>query len=137
GRAPPGDQRPDPHQEQQRQPERSQEEVVIGTPDRHGLTPDRLGDEREGDSPEDRQREGDEQEVVVEKGRLARDDRLELRLRAQQRETPEDERERGRRDEADEAEEPWADRALRERVDRDEDAGACEERAEDRQAQGE
>ena len=96
--ATPRDERPDPHQQQQRQPERVQEEVVVrlARPSR----PRRVtacGQDRIDDAPEDRQRERDEQQVVVEERRLARDERLEPRLRAQQRQPREDERERAER----------------------------------------
>ena len=84
-RPPPGDERADPHQQQERQPEAVQEEVVVGL--RHGtrLAAQRLGEEWIRHAPEDGQAERDEQQVVVEKGRLARDQRLELRPCTQQR----------------------------------------------------
>ena len=98
--APPGDERPDPHQQEQRQPEDAQEEVVVGRPDRHRLAAHGLGEQRERDPPEHGQREGDEQQVVVEEGRLARGERLEPRPRPQQRQPPEDHRDREERDQA-------------------------------------
>ena len=80
-RAPPGDQRPDPHQQQQRQAEDAEEEVVVRAAHDDGLAPHRLRDDRPGDAPEDRQAERDEEQVVVEERRLARDERLEPRAR--------------------------------------------------------
>ena len=70
-RSPPSDERADPHQQQQGQAEDLQEEVVVRRPDGHRLTANRVREEREGDAPEDGQREGDEQQVVVEEGGLA------------------------------------------------------------------
>ena len=67
----PCDQRADRHQEQERKPERAEEEVVIGTPDRARLALHELGDDREQHTPEHGQAERDEKQVVVEKGRLA------------------------------------------------------------------
>jgi hypothetical protein len=60
-RAPPGDERADPHQQQQRQPEHAQEEVVVRPADRDRLAAHRLGEQRIGDAPEHRQAERDEQ----------------------------------------------------------------------------
>ena len=76
-RAPPGDERPDPHQQQQRQPEDAEEEVVVRPADDDRLAAHGLGEDRADDAPEDRQAERDEQQVVVEERRLARDERLE------------------------------------------------------------
>ncbi len=132
-RPPPGDERTDAHQQDQRQPEGMQEEVVVRLRDRARLTAHRLRQQRIHDAPEDRQAERDEQQVVVEERRLARHERLELRSRAQQRQPVVDEPDRKDGADADEAEEPAAERALRERVDRVDHARAREERAEDRE----
>src|SRR5439155_1704157 len=51
----PGDERSDPHQQEQGKPEDAKEEVVVRARNRHGLAAYRLGEEREGDAPEDRQ----------------------------------------------------------------------------------
>src|SRR5436190_304150 len=66
----PGDERADPHQQQERQPEDPKEEVVVRAPEDDRLAADRLREERVHDAPEDRQTEGEEQEVVVEERRL-------------------------------------------------------------------
>ena len=102
--------------------------------DGYGLAAHGLGRIGNDDAPEDRQAERDEQQVVVEERRLARDERLELRLRAQQRQPPEDER--AARPATTKQMKPrnhGADRALRERVDRVDDARARQERAEERE----
>src|SRR5581483_11705050 len=109
----------------------AQEEVVVRPADRHRLAAERLRQQRVADTPQDGQAERDQQQVVVQEGRLARDGRLEPRPRPQERKPPEDEPEAAGGDQTDEAEEPWADRALREGVDRVDDARASEERAED------
>jgi len=49
--APPRDERPDPHQQQQRQAEHAQEEVEVGRADGDRLPAHSLGEQREGDSP--------------------------------------------------------------------------------------
>ena len=131
----PGDERPDPHQQEERQTEAVQEEVVVRLRDRPRLAAHSLRQQWVHDAPEDRQAERDEQQVVVEKRRLARDERLELRPRAQQRQAHVDEDHGEGRHEDDEAQEPAAERALGERVDRVDHPGAGEERAEDREAE--
>ena len=107
-RAAPGDERPDPHQQEQRQAEGAKEEVVVAGTEDPLLAEDRLVQDRIGDAPEDRQRERDEEQVVVEERRLPRDERLEPCSRPEQRQAREHERERPGDDEADEAEEPRA-----------------------------
>ncbi len=137
-RAPPRDERPDAHQEQQRQPEDVQEEVVVRLRHRPRLTAHRLREHRLHDAPEDRQAQRDEQQVVVEERRLARDERLELRLRPQQRQAPDRSAptEKTTQITMKPRNQPPM-RALRERVDRVDDAGARQERAEEREAERE
>ncbi len=133
----PGDQRADAHQEEQRQAEDAEEEVVVRPTHDDRRATDGLRQDRPGDAPEDRQAERHEQQVVVEEDGLPRDERLELRRRAEQRQPPDDQRRRERDGDHDEREEPWPDVALRERVDRVDDPGTRQERAEDREAERE
>ena len=135
--APPCDQRPDPHEEQERQPERAEEEVVVRAPENDRLAAHRLREHRIHDAPEDREAEREQEQVVVEERSLARDRRLELRRRAELRQPPEHEPEGHRHGERDEREEPWSDRALREGVDRVDDTRAREERPEQRERERE
>ena len=95
--AAPGDERPDPHQQEQRQPEDAQEEVVVGPPDDDRLAAHGLGEDRPCGAPEDRQAQRDEQQVVVEERRLPRDERLEPRRRAELRQPQPDHRRPRRR----------------------------------------
>ena len=88
-------------------PNTSREEVV-GRAHGHGDAAHRLGEDRVEDAPEDGERERDEEEVVVEERRLARDERFQPRARAGEREPDEDERGRPGRDDGDEPEEPSA-----------------------------
>src|SRR4029077_11809297 len=106
-----------------------QEEVVVGPSHRLLGAVDDLRDDRPDLAPEDRQAERDEEQVVVEERRLARDRRLELRPGAEERQPPEDQHERKERREDDEAEEPAADRALGKAVDRLDHARARQEGA--------
>src|SRR5437879_10292474 len=101
-----------------------QEEVVVRLRNRASLAPHGLRQQGIHYPPENRQTEGHEQQVVVEERRLARDERLELRPGAQQRQAQEDESGGERDADRDEAEEPGAERALRERVNRVDDAGS-------------
>ena len=73
-RAPPGDERADPHQEQERQPEAVQKEVVVRLRNRARLAVHGLRQQRIHHAPEDRERERDEQQVVVQERRLARNE---------------------------------------------------------------
>ena len=61
-------------------PKIAEEEVEVRPADDHRLATHRLGDHRPRGPPEDREAQRDEQQVVVEKRRLARDERLELRV---------------------------------------------------------
>ena len=56
----PGDERADPHQQEKRQPEAVQEEVVVRLRDRTRLAAHRLRKQRIHHAPQDRQAEGDE-----------------------------------------------------------------------------
>ena len=116
-----------------RQPERAEEEVVVRAAEHDGLAADGLREHRIDDSPQDREAEGEQEQVVVEERRLPRDGRLELRRRAELGQPPEHDRERHGDRHGDECEEPRPDRALRERVDRVDDAGSREERPEQRE----
>ena len=97
----------------------AKEEVVVRPRNHRRLAANRLGEDQPEDA-QDRQAERDQQQVVVEKRRLARHERFErVRERSEQRT-----RTRAADDGATkmvEAEEPRTDRALGERVDRVED----------------
>ena len=132
---PPRDERADAHEEDERQPERDREEVVVRGADGHRDAAHRLRDKGVDHPPEHRQREGDQEQVVVEEGRLAGHERLEPRARPEQREPVDDQGRRGRGHDSDEAEEPGSDRGLREAVDRVDHAASRQEGAEERQAE--
>ena len=111
-------------------PKTLEEEVVVRPADDHCLAANGFREKRPRDAPQDRQRERDEEQVVVEERSFTRDEGLQSRLHAQERQPVEDHRRRERRDDDDEREEPGPDRALCERVDRGDHARAGEERPE-------
>ncbi len=93
-RPPPGDHRPDAGHEEQRQAERRVHLVEEGRPDGDLDAAHRLRDHREHRAPEGRERDPDQQQVVEEEGRLAREERIDLVLAAQQRSAHEHQDER-------------------------------------------
>src|SRR3954464_13623053 len=114
-----------------------EEEVVVRLADRRRLPAHELRSQGVHDPPENRQRQRDEQQVVVEERRLTRDERLELRLRPKQRQPQKHEAQRLAGPEADETEEPRAERGLGERMYRLDDPASRQERSEEGQAERE
>ncbi len=87
---------------------------------------------------EENERHGAQQRPIVDdEHRLAAGDGLDFAFAAEQRVAPDDQAQRGARDQAHEVQEVGADFALREAVHARDDAGACQERAEDGQEERE
>src|SRR5204862_665230 len=110
--AAPGDERPHAHEEDEREEERHVDPVEEGRADRDLHAAYGLREEREHGAEEDGEGRRDEQDVVQEKRRLARDDRVELALGGERVPAPRQEGERREQHEREEAQEEDADRAL-------------------------
>ena len=93
-RAPPGHQRPDAHQQQQRAQQRAGHLLEVRRPDADLLVGDGLGDQRVDRAPEDGERDAQEQQVVDQEARFARQQRVELVVGAQLRQPPEEQAQR-------------------------------------------
>ena len=104
-----------------------------GGPTLSSVPCERLGDQREERAPEDHDADQDQREVVEQEEDLARQERVDARLRAEVVAAADDQRDRRDERARDEDEERLAERRLAEGVDRVEDAGAHEEGPEQRQ----
>ena len=135
--APPGHERPRSHEQHRHDQDRRAHPVEVGRADRHLGAGHRLGEEREDRAEEHGEAEGDQEHVVHQEHRLAREERVQLRALAEPVPAPHDERERRQQDRGQVGQEEGADRAAGERVDRGDHAAPREERPEDRQGEGE
>ena len=97
----------------------------------------RLGEERKDRASEHREAEGNQQHVVDQEDRLARQEGVELSALAEPIPAPDEERERRQEDHGQIRKEEGADRAAGECVDRRDDAAPGEECPEDRESEGE
>ena len=132
----PGEQRPDPGEEDDQDRQRRRVAVEPGRRQRGLVAGEQFRDQREEGAPEDDHGERDEQQVVDQEDGLARDQRVDSLLGAQVVEAGDDQRRRAEHDDGDQAEDVGADGVVAEGMDRLQDAGADQERAQQRQREG-
>src|SRR5262249_46908716 len=137
-RSPPREQRADAGQRQQDETDRDEPLVEERPGDGETLAGDRFAQRREHRAEQDEQRGEQQNPVVDEERRFARQPRVELVARLQERQPVDDQAEAEDQDRDHEpGEQPRQRRVLAERVHRLLDAGARQERAEDRQEERE
>jgi hypothetical protein len=129
----PGEERPDPREQHDQNRQRRHVAVEPGGGQGRALAGHRLRDEREESAVKDDEGEPDQKHVVDQEHRLSRRHRLDPALCSQIAQARDDQRGRAGQDERDEDEERRADRRLAKSVDRLEDPGANQERAEKRE----
>ena len=90
----PGDDRADPHQGQENQPDRDVHPIEEDRTHCHLRTRQPLRQEREHRPPGDRERDPEEDQIIHQKGRFPRNEGLELPVAVHERKTPENQHER-------------------------------------------